>query len=155
VAPKREAIKGRDCLVLERTRGVTDRWYIDPAPDRPILRYEVLSRGRPRVRIDLDYTSDGTGSRSLRSWHTRVWSGGDDEASRMAIGIVRDLEVGERPPAKQFELDFPRGTWVVDQVRGREYVIEDDGSERLVTREEMARRARSVDRLKGEPDEER
>lgn len=155
VRADRGPIKGRECLILERSRGVTDRWYIDPAPNWQILRYEVLSGGKARVRIDLNYSSDEKGDRLLRAWQTRTWSGGNDQANTVTMGVVTDQKAAGRPPAKEFELDFPHGTWVHDDVRGREYVIEGDGSERLVPGEEMERRATSEDQPQAEPDAKR
>jgi hypothetical protein len=155
VLPEPGDLKDRQCLVLEQTRGVTDRWYIDAAADWTILRYEVLARGKAKVRIDLDYTSAEKGGRLLRGWQTRVWSGATDQATTVAIGVVTSQAVGEQPPAKDFELIYPRGTWLHDEVRGQQYVIEGDGSRRLVTEEEIARGAASKARPKAEPVEER
>lgn len=135
--PEKRRVGGRDCVVLRKTQGMRhDEWAVDIQRNYIITRYELIVDNKSIVNTELDYTANtGTGW-SLSKWHT-VWLNNDGGLSTDRHGNVTTCVVGESADPSQFELEFPRGTWVNDTIRNLEYILTSDGSERIVTQGEI------------------
>ncbi len=137
ILPGMKPVEGRDCVVLRQSRGKgIDEWFIDVERDFSIVRYEFRDREEPRVRIDLSYAQDEEARWRPIGWRSlMLTAGGAIQADFEAT--VTEYAIGFKPNPDMFELDFPSGTWVNDQVRGVEYLVRPDGSQRLITQGEL------------------
>lgn len=124
------------CRVLVAERQDTcSRLWLDPARHDLILRYEVESRGRPRLRYDLEY--DNQRPPMLVGWR-RVRVRHDDEGLfTSSWGRVLAVTTNRPIAPERFTIPFPAGAIVDVHARdGGRHFIRRDGSMRRITPEE-------------------
>lgn len=139
VEPKTESIEGRACLVLTCKQGVrVERWYIDVEADFSTRRYEAQLADEKKTRIDVTYAQDGKSRWVPTGWQC-ISSGMKGRVVSVVTGTVRAMELDTMPDPKLFDLAWPRGTMVNDQVQGGTYIIRLDGTQRVVTQEDRVK----------------
>ncbi len=150
--PRPQEVDGRSLVVLEQTRPTgtsVHRWFVDPERDFVVVRHEGDTGGKTKFRVDLDYGQDSDGAWIPSGWRT-LWFDGRGELSTEHTATVTKCDVGIAVEADQFDLEFPRGAWIGDQVRNIEYIVTGPGAERIVTPGELSRGVSYRDLLNSE-----
>jgi hypothetical protein len=129
--PKMEMVKNNLCLVLKSKSQATTLW-LSPDMDFSVLRYAYRNE-----QAHIDYKKD-----SRYGWVPVKWSvirtGPRDQFSQSATSEVTEVRFNVAFDAKEFDLDFPVGTWVRDWTKPSElgdntqYIVRAGGEKRFV-----------------------
>jgi hypothetical protein len=132
-------IRGNKCIKLSATKSSESEliFYVDPASNFSIVRYESWSRGSLSIAMDIDYAKHGS------EWYPSAWkllwqySNGILRESGQAT--VRHLAVNESVSSEVFALEFPTGTRVTDATSDPQlhYIVKDKGQKRMIPMEDM------------------
>jgi hypothetical protein len=112
----------RECVVLEEEPrhpyNPRELWWLAAAVDCAPVRWQVVE-GEGDVLLDcrMDYGDRTDGVWPLRSWqlHQSGWSS--------FVNTVTDLSIDEPVDPSEFEITFPPGTHVFDNIRDLEYTV--------------------------------
>jgi len=130
-------VEDRDCRVVRKVSGDRfDEWYVDPNRGFVICRYEVRLRAELGSRIDLSYQQAPDGTCVLSAWHSMFVSGGNLISD--CKGTIKSVELNVPIVPEKFKLAFPPDTWVTDHLRNKSYLVRPDGSERILTKDELS-----------------
>jgi hypothetical protein len=118
-------IDGHSCIVVEETGDgpIRKSYWVDPKREYIVLRYASKVEGKDRTRQDIQYEQRGDYGWVPVYWKTVALreSGRFDESTECR---VTNCSVNEPLAAAEFQITFPAGTMVLDEVHGREYLIE-------------------------------
>ena len=146
-------LDGVRCVEIEqsksgwRHRGVDYcRVWVDPRRDDVAVFWE------DRSNIDLDWAWHGSidyRKDPKYGWIPMHWFSacGGTQARTSDCTVIR-FAFNEKLPLEMFVPKFPPGTPVRDRTTGQQYVVQKDGSKRLITREEIDRLWQPRDRMK-------
>jgi hypothetical protein len=93
---------------------------------------------KPLIRIEIDYRPDPAARWLPTGWKTTVWNA-RHVLSKTCTVRVANCEINPSIDDNHFDLVFPAGTRVIDSVRQTEFVVLDDGSERVLTHDDLAK----------------
>lgn len=130
-------ISGISCAELESSRGagVTEHFWIDPARDHVVVRYNLIEAGTIASQVDIDYQADATVAWTPARWRLAQMRKGKFVKSDQIT--VTKFEINPRLQPRDFEIKFPAGTKVFDRVQSKRYLMQPDGSEQLIRDSEV------------------
>jgi hypothetical protein len=146
-APRATAVDGvlenDPMVILTLSSEGSDRKYIlwcEPAKDYHVRRIEYYASSGLRRRHDISYSHDEKSRLWIPVRWTRTSALPDGGIRVQKTSAVTYYSLGGAIPSEEFDLTFPPGTWVDDEVNNRSYIVLEDGGERVVTPAERAAR---------------
>lgn len=133
---------GRQCLVVaESTSSWVHKYWIDLERDCLLLRCttEVAGDGTNVARLDISYQEDKDFKWAPKKWRHVTFSPQNNSTTESFEGEMLEYKINSVIDPGEFECVFPPGTLVTDQ-RNNMYILRDNGEEREITSEEMARK---------------
>ena len=129
---------GHPCVVLEEPEPLSGgegsprvfyRWWLAEDMDHSVLAWRVLVENlgggvRTHYQVDYTYEADERIGWRLSSW--RLSSPG----GRQELCTITDLQVNTPIKPEEFEVTFPQGTALRDEVRGIQYKVGDEADRR-------------------------
>jgi len=114
-----------------------DICWIDPSRNDVVVHWEMRheSPGWGTWSGSIKYQKDRIYGWVPSGW-TCEWSG--PTRSTLECKVTK-FEINEQAPPDTFTAKFPAGTAVLDEVNNRQFLIQNDGSKRLISREELDR----------------
>lgn len=111
------------------------RVWVDPSRD------DIAVFGEERYKVDVDWAWHGSIDYRKDSKYGWIpshwfWACGGTQARTSNCTVIR-FAFNEKLPPEMFVPKFPPGTPVRDRTSGQQYVVQKDGSKRLITREEV------------------
>lgn len=130
-------VRGFDCWELqEPTLSGTFHLWIDPERDYLVVRQMSMAKGVPSLQIDYDYRPDAQWGWMLGGWQLTSMSRGGRITETSKV-IVDELVVNESSSVGGIDLAFPPGALIADSVNRQHYFIRNNGTQRLLTREDL------------------
>jgi hypothetical protein len=119
-------IDNKHYLKVERQESnFVDTFWLDPARDDAIVRWERARRGNVEAAVSIEYQRDKTyGWVPARFSQTNSANG----YGFMSENTVTRFTFDARFPDETFTITFPPGTAVVDWMQAEKYVVAQDGS---------------------------
>jgi hypothetical protein len=146
-------IDGRYCRELQLKQpgtGVVYQFWVDPSRDYTIVRYIETAKGKLIAQADIRFAEDPQAGWVPSNWDlVSQFPDGKLETSLQAEVLEHEINPGF--PADRFDIVFPRGTSINDVEANRMYIIKQDGSERVLEKEEWGLTYQEV--LASEPGE--
>ncbi|MEX1232404.1 MAG: hypothetical protein WEB58_19315 [Planctomycetaceae bacterium] len=123
VLPDRYPVGDFSCIVLEEIGAgpFLRSYWVDPEHGFIVRRYQTTVEGRNDSRMDISYEQD-----SVHGWVPKVWTiinldeNGDLRSS--TVCTVTNFSINKTIPLKEFQLSFPPGTRVIDEVKGKKFI---------------------------------
>jgi hypothetical protein len=136
-------LAGRECLVLRKkneTLGAVTCW-VDPKSEYCILRYETYyPNGKVDLRVDIRYQADASHG-SVPSHWVAYRFGTQGQLHESCTGQLTKHEFNPQLSDEAFELPFPEGTEVTDEMTKTSFIVRKNRVKRLVLNEERVRGA--------------
>ena len=123
--PGRRELDDLSCVVLEDSSNepFTLRYWLDPARDFSVVRYESLVKGRPSVRQDVTFTRETDSGLYLPAEWKSVFVTEEGELSITTRNAVTKVAVNAPLPEGVIAFEFPPGTSLLDEASGRESTV--------------------------------
>ena len=138
-------LRGRSCVVLEYPGpcGMTGRCWVDPQRDASILRNLLLREGKIMEQVDIQYQNTPEHGWLPESWTLILKSHFEDyPGRRRSLQFVHceyvELETPEQIDPNAFQLTYPPGTYVIDEIQKRNSLIQENGKPRPLAVHETA-----------------
>jgi hypothetical protein len=150
LAPHTAQLQGHTCVILERfaahfnpklERGeIHETYWVDPARDFCIRRYERVRGGLVEARIEVDYGDDAC-LWLPTAWRITVFSGEDALAARTYAAELSSHALNGGLADERLRIALPAGTRVDDAESKTAWIVRPDGGKRVITPEERRRGA--------------
>lgn len=136
-------IRGNRCLEF-RNRALAGRspsqfshtYWVDPSREFVVVRF-LLGKGDKLTRkADIDYAQHSELGWIPSTWALHSSITGDD-LFQTKRGRLKQIIVHDRPLDNVFDLSFPDGSLISDEIRKETYIVKGDGNKRIVSKEEM------------------
>jgi hypothetical protein len=142
VVAGKHSVEGRDCILLKDEpwgpSQISMSLFLDPARD--FLVMSQLVEGNKNATLScltfLDYRQQNGDWVPVR-WMTTFGNGAGEDARRNAPRVT-EFSLGEKIDPREFELEFPPGTWVLESGRPTSYLVKEGGKQRTITRKEQS-----------------
>ncbi|MGC1275059.1 MAG: hypothetical protein WBC44_15245 [Planctomycetaceae bacterium] len=140
-----EVVDGRECLVAEvpgRASSGTSLHVlrIDPARDLHVVRSTYERDGVTESQLDVEYAADEAVGWVLSGWrYHRTTPAG--KLTHDYKAEVTEIEINPTLPDELFQLEFPPGTRYTDIEAGKLYIVQEPGTPREITRQELRSKA--------------
>ncbi len=110
--------------------------------DYPVMRMQETVAGTMLSQIDFSYAADEANGEVVSGWKYVRVSPSSGAMLQSSSCLVREYELNRPIDPKEFQLNFPAGTFVNDArpqkgASGEFYMVRDDQSERPVSRPEL------------------
>jgi hypothetical protein len=135
-------VQGRGCIIVRSRSG--PRQYVcsvDPQRDYSIVRFEEIVSDKLALQINIDYFNDREHGWVPSAWNISMFNTVTFKVREGAIAKIKTHEINVPIEKKEFQIEFPAGTEVVDRKSKQEHIVLDDGKRRLITQEERLRNA--------------
>lgn len=141
---RRTDINGRECWELRnRTLAQTSgpplsvQCWVDPGREYVVIRYTTTDvAGKVIEKVEIDYTSYPKIGWAPTSW-TMLNSQMEEGLYTSRSGQILRLMVPDRVPDANFAISFPTGCIVSDLINDTNFIVKDDHTERVITKEEL------------------
>ena len=134
IEPNSIVVDGSRCRVLRQpiSEALTHELCIDVDRDYIPLRYSTYENGRLSSQCSVTRVSNPIpGLLAPGEWTISRFRP-DGQVVSEVRGVQKSCEVPSSVSDVEFELDFPAGTWVIDNIARRQYVIQKSGLKRDV-----------------------
>ncbi len=152
---KRVVLDSVECLVLEKLRRSmvddAELWLQGKPPFLPI-RIIGYTRAQRSSELTIEYAHVAGEGWHPSGWK-RTWFTENGGYAMAADATVRSHDFAPAVRDSDFTIDFPSGTWVRDTSQpGKpiEYIVREDGSKRIILKDELRRGARYQDLIETE-----
>jgi hypothetical protein len=121
VSPERGRIGDVSCLIIEHAGDQQPHkfYWVDPDRDFIVLREHETYRGVDRIRKDISYQRD-----PVHGWLPSGWKFVNlDERGELresAVATVAEYAINATIPPSEFQIEYPKGTYLVDARSGME-----------------------------------
>ena len=122
---KTGTINKRKCLILEKPaepgRNYVETYWIDPSLDHSIVRKTTANNGFPSTQVDVEYRVSNVGKSKCatpNTWTTVRFDKRGNIRTHSAVAIMK-AEFSPNFADEVFELDFPPGTVIQDNRKGK------------------------------------
>jgi hypothetical protein len=142
-------LRERDCALLKWTDANVgeEMCWVDTARQSAILRHIVKTNGYV-IQTDIDYKAVPQQGWVPSSWKIQDLSADLRKIKLSSTATVTTAILNEPLNDEEFRLNFPPGTEVMDRPAKQTYLIEPNGTKRIITQEERLRDATYEDFLK-------
>jgi hypothetical protein len=120
---RRAVIDGVSCIELELQ---PNRLWVDPTRDFVVSRF-TLGEGKPTYQITVRYDRDTSGVWVPDSWEIINYPPGGSLMTTQAK--MKEYKINPSLNPKEFDLEFPPGTMVIDTRSNRNYIVNEQGGE--------------------------
>jgi hypothetical protein len=150
----RSTVMGRPCIQVQTTstyRAInsTTTLWLDPDRDFLMVRYATTTNGKPSFQLTFTDFRHGDNGWVPIGWTWTTSNEADGSVLKSVTTSVREFALNEPIDPKEFELEFPVGTWVNGPWKGEqtvEYIVQPGGEKRMIRREEL-RQGATYDQL--------
>lgn len=144
-------IDGRSCVEVEipsqpKFNPLLYRLWFDTDREFVLVRHLSFAGNRPNHKIDIRYRPDAVAGWAPSNW-TIVTHVPDGTIESSYECTVTSIEFNRDLSDKEFDIEFPRGTWVNDLPNNTEYVIKKSGEKREIIIGELGNPNASYERL--------
>jgi hypothetical protein len=150
-------LNGRECVVVEesgRSESIATRvYFLDRVLNYCMIKMEVKIGDTVGNELNVDYAPHPICGFAPKSWRHIALHTATGETLRTETASVTQISINEATDDSAFELDFPAGTVVSDNNRGKQFIVRPDGSERDIVSDELRRGASYDDLLNTETGE--
>lgn len=110
-----KALQENEVRIVLSTGRAGDETYlwVDPARDYVVTR--LISKGDFTVQTDAAYRKDNVHGWVPSSWGS-ICTRNDGRVVWQSRSVVRSYEINDQVPSAEFDIVFPRGTYVIDDV---------------------------------------
>lgn len=131
-------VRGVTCLELQQRylTGTLHLW-VDEARDHVVVRQQSLSNGVPSLQIDYDYKEDGRWGWLLSGWELSSMGRGGRITETSKVQVTETKLNQQLEDQRVGELIFPPGSLIMDNVDRTQYIVRDDGSNRMLSVKEL------------------
>jgi len=126
----RAELRGHPCVLIEKREDVwefpiTKRWWLAQDMGYSVLRWETQrDSAEASSRTDMNYGPDQQIGWRLASWSVTTSSGAHGEGVT-STNVPTDIRLNQPVDAHAFDITFPPGTYVSDELRGVRHVVGD------------------------------
>jgi len=135
-------LDGKKSILIEHRQAQTTRarrYWLLPECDMSIARFVALDGERVTLQVDTDFALQN-GMWNPTGWRAARF-GTNHTALDSASLTVADISVNPIVPPADFDVVFPPGTEVFDRLLKQMYIVNPDGSKRIVSQAESERNA--------------
>lgn len=133
-------IDDRNCYRLSErgSSGTGHRlWFVEAAPPFVVCRY-IGNGDKDGVQVDMQWANE-KGERRLVGWRYIVFPNGEAPTVYFGHSLITSLDnVTSALPNRVDMDDLPVGTWVVDDVRGEQFIINEANQKRIIESTELS-----------------
>jgi len=136
----RYVAQGRECVLLVENKNpdITTSLFLDPERDFVVMAMMRQHQGAELYRLAFDEYKRSGGDWVPVRWTSTFYGANGSVGTRDAISVTR-FDINGPSDRKEFELEFPPGTWAHDKESGSHgYIAKEGGKKRLITRPELA-----------------
>lgn len=133
-------VSGRACALITQplTQSTLRRTYwVDPGREYVILRLTEEKDRRGIFACDISYQRDDASGWVPSGWTTVVTASNGKAALQFVAHVTRH-EIDQPIADREFQIEFPAGTMVVDDVAKSTFIVRDGGDKRFVSPRERA-----------------
>jgi hypothetical protein len=133
ITGRQDVIGGRPCLQLLYKGGsdYSRHFWVDADRGFVITRYLYTEKGKIHQKIDVRYKPDPVAGWCPEGWDIDTFKR-DGPLNRSQRGIVTEGELNGVIPARQFDIDYPYGSIVIDERKRFHYVVQEGGRKRQI-----------------------
>jgi hypothetical protein len=139
-----DAVNGDRCIVLEEKQDHkfwNRKYWIVPDKDMAVIRFAgVRPDGTTDHQVDTEFRKDARFGWIPSSWKA-IRCGREGKVFSSASNRVTEIEVNTPIPDSTFDIEFPAGTEVDDDISKRRYIVKPDGTQRQIMQREVDRGA--------------
>lgn len=139
------AINGKDCIELQSnaSKNGKDYLYIDSAHNFTVVRCVESDAQRVHFSMDINYVKDPCGEWVPAEWsYVTVYpSMYSKDLTKRFVAKVTSHEINPVIDNKELNIDYPSESLVTDTKGGGSYIVQEDGSKSVVSRNDLFKKS--------------
>lgn len=127
------SIQGHECVVIreqlkEGSPLPRRSYWCDPRRDFLILRYIGQGTKNEVAQLDITYHERPNLGWSPSEWKATCYQSNDFVNDRFIRSVVSEVSQTKPDLATDLTINFPPGTWLIDEIEGKESLVDADGN---------------------------